>query len=150
MDTGHSDDKAFQEFRTYNLAFAFYTNGTGNRFHYVTFPTKLALDQPAEIRAVRFDGQDPDWNAVPATEFTAFYPGEASWQFLTSDKHPGAPGIRSDSVACSTCHSPEGLAKLAVGQELRSEKEAPRPWTWAGGLLGVLGVALGGILLRRS
>ena len=149
MDTGQPDDKAFQEFRTYNLAFAFYTNGTGNRFHYITFPVKLGVGQPGGIEAVRFAGEDPDWNTIPATELTAFYPGQASWQFITSDKHPGAPGVRSDKVACATCHTEEGLSQRAVGLELRSEWEAPRPWTWAAGLLGVFGIALGGIMLRR-
>ena len=149
MDTSHPDDKAFQEFRTYNLAFAFYTNGTGNRFHYITFPVKLGVGSPGNIQAARFDGEDPDWNSVPATELTAFYPGQASWQFITSDKHPGAPGVRSDKVACATCHTEEGLSQRAVGLELRSEWEAPRPWTWAAGLLGVFGIALGGIMLRR-
>ena len=44
----------------------------------------------------------------------------------------------------------ERLAKLAVGQELHSEQESPRVWTWLAGLLGVLGITLGGIMLRRS
>ena len=150
MDTGQADDKAFQEFRTYNLAFAFYTNGTGNRFHYITFPTKLGLEQPADIQAIRFAGEIPDWNVVPTTEFTAFYPGQASWQFITSDRHPGSPAIRADSESCASCHTAERLAKLAVGQELHSEQESPRVWTWLAGLLGVLGITLGGIMLRRS
>lgn len=150
MDTGEPDDKAFKEFRSYNLAFAFYTNGTGNRFHYVTFPVKLGLGQPGDIRAVRFDGDDPDWDTVPVAEFTAYYPGQASWQYITSDKHPGAPAVRADSVSCSTCHTPKGLAERTIGQELHSERESPRVWTWTAGLLGILGIALTGILLRRD
>ncbi|PKB71948.1 MAG: hypothetical protein BZY87_02990 [SAR202 cluster bacterium Io17-Chloro-G6] len=105
MDTGEPDDKAFKEFRSYNLAFAFYTNGTGNRFHYVTFPVKLGMGQPGDINATRFAGDDPNWDAVPAAEFTAYYPGQASWQYITSDRHLGAPAVRADSVACSTCHA---------------------------------------------
>jgi hypothetical protein len=87
MDTGEPDDKAFKEFRSYNLAFAFYTNGTGNRFNYVTFPVKLGMGQPGDIEAVRFSGDNPDWNAAPEAEFTAYYPGQASRQYITSDKH---------------------------------------------------------------
>lgn len=150
MDTGQTDDKAFKEFKSYNIAFAFYTNATGNRFHYVTFPQKLGLSEPGDVRAVRFAGKDPDWNAAPTTELTGFYPGQSSWQFITSDKHPGSPAIRGDSVACASCHTEESLAQRAVGLELRSEREAPRPWTWAGGLLGILGIGFAGILLRRS
>jgi hypothetical protein len=150
MDTGNLDDKPFREHRIYNLAFAFYTDATGNRFHYVTFPVKLGLGEPAEIQAVRFNGDSPDWATVPTRQFTGFYPGQTSWQFIVGDKHPGAPGVRSDTVACSACHTPEGLAQRSVGLELRSKWEGPRPWTWAGGLLGLLGIGLGGMLLRRS
>ncbi len=150
MDTGHPDDKPFREFRTYNLAFAFFTNATGNRFHYITFPVQLGLGQPADIQATRFAGGEPDWETVPTSEFTAFYPGQASWQFITSDKHPGAPGVRADKVACETCHTPEGLTKSAIGQELHAERESPRVLTWIAGLLGVVGIALGGTMLRRS
>jgi hypothetical protein len=150
MDTGNLDDKAFRELRSYNVAFAFYTNATGNRFHYVTFPVKLGLRQPADIQAARFVGEEPDWDLVPGAELLAFYPGQTSWQFITSDKHPGAPGIRADSVACATCHTEEGLARRAVGLELHSEWEAPRPWTWVAGIIGVMGIGLGGIMFRRS
>jgi hypothetical protein len=149
LDTGHPDDKAFQEFRVYDLAFAFFTDATGNRFHYVTFPIALGLGQPADLAAVRFSGDEPDWDRVAATDLVAFYPGQVSWQYLVSDAHPGAPAVRNDSVSCAACHTPSGLAKRAVGLELRSEWEGPRPWTWAGGLLAVLAVAAAGILLRR-
>jgi hypothetical protein len=150
MDTGNLDDKALQDFRTYNIAFSFYTNATGNRFHYVTFPVKLGLNQPAAIRAIRFTGERPDWAAVPAAELTGFYPGQTSWQFITSDQHPGAPGVRADSVACASCHTAEGLAQRSVGLELRSEWERPRLLTWIAGILGIVGIAGAGIALRRS
>jgi hypothetical protein len=150
MDTGNPDDKAFHEGRVYNLAFAFFTDATGNRFHYVTFPAKLGLGQGADINAIRFTGEAPDWNAIAMTRFTAYYPGQTSWQFLVSDEHPGAPAIRADAVACAVCHTAEGLALRAAGLELRSERESPRLWTWLAGLLGVIGIAVGGILLRRG
>ena len=46
LDTGNPDDKALRDRATYSLAFAFYTEATGNRFHYVTFPGQ-ARPQPA-------------------------------------------------------------------------------------------------------
>ena len=150
LDTGNPDDKALRDRATYNLAFAFYTEATGNRFHYVTFPVRLGLGQPADIVARRFDGDAPDWNSISPAELTSFYPGQISWQFLTSDLHPGAPAIRSDSVSCASCHTAESLAKKAVGLELRSKWEGPRPWTWLAGMLGILGIAGAGILLRRA
>ena len=150
LDTGNPDDKAFHDHATYNTAFAFYTAATGNRFHYVTFPQKLGLGQPADIIAQKFAGHRPDWAAVNPVELTAFYPGQVSWQFITSDEHPGAPAIRSDSASCDSCHTAESLAKRAVGLDLRDEWEGPRPWTWAAGLLGIIGIASAGILLRRT
>jgi hypothetical protein len=149
LDTGQSDDKAFREFRVYDVAFAFFTDATGNRFHHVTFPITLGIGQPAGLEAVRFTGDEPDWDLVGTTDLIAFYPGQVSWQFLVSDAHPGAPALRDDSVSCAACHTPEGLARRAVGLELRSEWEGPRAWTWAGGLLAVLGIAAAGILLKR-
>lgn len=58
--------------------------------------------------------------------------------------------MRADSVSCATCHTPEGLAERAIGQELHAEHESPRVWTWTAGLLGIFGIALTGILLRRD
>ena len=150
LDTGNPDDKALRDRATYSLAFAFYTEATGNRFHYVTFPVRLGLNQPADIVAHRFDGDAPDWTSISPTELTSFYPGQISWQFITSDLHPGAPAVRNDSASCASCHSAESLAKKAVGLELRSEWEGPRPLTWLAGMLGILGIAGAGILLRRA
>ena len=91
MDPGHPDDKAVHEFRVYDLGFAFYTDATGNRFHYVTFPVTLGLGQPADIEAVRFTGDEPDWNLVRTTDLVAvrtalvdagidaFWPDEGDW-----------------------------------------------------------------------
>jgi hypothetical protein len=149
LDTGNADDKAFHDRGTYNTAFAFYTAATGNRFHYVTFPQKLGLGQPADIVARKFTGDRPDWAAVNPVELIAFYPGQVSWQFITSDEHPGAPAIRNDSASCASCHTAESLAERAVGLELRDEWEGPRPLTWLAGLLGIIGIASSGILLRR-
>lgn len=149
MDTRNPDDKPFRLSRTYNIAFAFYTYATGNRFHYVTFPVKLGVGVPGKIQAVRYSGEAPDWNSAPTAEITGFYPGQTSWQFVTSDEHPGAPGVRADTVSCSACHTEKGLALRAVGLEMRSRWEAPRPWTWAGGLLGIIGIVTAGVALRR-
>lgn len=150
MDTGNLDDKPFFEYRTYNIAFAFYTRGTGNRFHYVTFPKSLALGRPGDVEAARFSGDAPDWNGIPVAEFTAFYPGQSSWQFLTSDEHPGAPAVRANNRSCATCHTEEQVARLGVGLELRSEREAGRAATWIAGLVGILGIAGAGVVLRRG
>lgn len=36
------------------------------------------------------DAEKVNWSAVPKSEITLFYPGQASYQFVTSEKHPGA------------------------------------------------------------
>ena len=68
--------------------------GYWHPFHYVTFPSKLGLGQPADIVARRFEGEQPDWSSISPVTLTAFYPGQASWQFIISDEHPGAPAIQ--------------------------------------------------------
>ncbi len=45
-----------------------------------------------------------NWNNVPSSEFTAFYPGQASWQWLTSSAHPGSGGLNG-GTGCLACHS---------------------------------------------
>ncbi len=150
MDTGNADDKAFFANRVYNIAFAFYTSATGNRFHYVTFPKTLSLTQLADINGTFFVGDEPDWGNVPTSTFTAFYPGQSSWQYITSDEHPGAPGVRANTRSCSSCHEEEQLSKLSVGLELRGERESGRALTWIAGLVGILGIAGSGMILRRA
>ncbi|MBI2882130.1 MAG: hypothetical protein HYY21_11090 [Candidatus Tectomicrobia bacterium] len=47
------------------------------------------------------------WEEVRATNIRLFYPGQASWEWLSSPQkgftHPGAPVIKA-GVACRTCH----------------------------------------------
>jgi hypothetical protein len=45
-----------------------------------------------------------DWNKVPATKLTLFYPGQSSYEWLRSDAHKGASkeSVRGD--ACVSCH----------------------------------------------
>ena len=43
-----------------------------------------------------------DWDKIPAKAVTLFYPGQVSWQYLTSDAHAGAQAI---NAGCVTCHA---------------------------------------------
>ncbi len=52
-------------------------------------------------------GADPaaiDWSKIPVTTIGLFYPGQSSYEWLRSDKHPGAGALKGD-VACTACHA---------------------------------------------
>ena len=55
-----------------------------------------------------------DWSKISATTVPLFYPGQSSYEWLRSDKHPGASLVR-DGKACTTCHT--GKEK-AMGDKL--------------------------------
>lgn len=67
---------------------------------------------PLEIAGPRLFGFPGDWEKIPAKTVTAFYPGQASWQYLTSAAHPGANVM---STGCATCHSGQ---EKALGDKL--------------------------------
>jgi hypothetical protein len=45
-----------------------------------------------------------DWNKVPATRLTLFYPGQSSYEWLRSDAHKGASKESARGDACVSCH----------------------------------------------
>ena len=57
---------------------------------------------PSEITGPRPFGFPGDWEKIPAKNVTLFYPGQASWEVLTSKAHPGAPAVEA---GCTTCHA---------------------------------------------
>src|SRR5688572_15672458 len=67
---------------------------------------------PSEMSGPRLFNFPGDWNNIPAKTVTLFYPGQASWQFLTSDAHPGAKAI---DAGCATCHTGQ---EKALGAKL--------------------------------
>ena len=60
------------------------------------------------------DSASIDWSKISATTVPLFYPGQSSYEWLRSDKHPGAKFVL-DGKACSTCHT--GREK-AMGDKL--------------------------------
>jgi Ethylbenzene dehydrogenase len=67
---------------------------------------------PSEITGPRLFGFPGDWEKIPAKTVTLFYPGQASWEFLTSAAHPGAQAI---DAGCATCHTGQ---EKALGAKL--------------------------------
>jgi cytochrome c551/c552 len=43
-----------------------------------------------------------DWAKIPAKAVTLLYPGQASWEYLTSNAHPGAAAMEN---GCGACHA---------------------------------------------
>lgn len=69
--------------------------------------------------------QAVDWNQVPAHELVLFYPGQASWEWvLTERDHSGAPKFR-EGRNCRACHAGEerDIGATIVG----GEKLEPSP-----------------------
>jgi cytochrome c-type protein NapC len=57
---------------------------------------------PPEVAGPRLFTFPGDWSKMPSKTVTLFYPGQASWQFLTGNAHPGAPAIDG---GCTACHA---------------------------------------------
>ena len=65
-----------------------------------------------------------DWSKIPATTVPLFYPGQSSYEWLLSDKHPGAPLVK-DGKACTTCHT--GKEKAMGDKLVRGGPLEPMP-----------------------
>ncbi|GAB4173290.1 MAG: hypothetical protein OHK0026_03590 [Rhodocyclaceae bacterium] len=77
----------------------------------------------------------PDWNKVPVKKINAFYPGVASFEWVTTvADHSGAKGIRKGET-CASCHEmeePDIGAKIASGEKLE-----PKPVKGKAGSIAV-------------
>jgi len=139
MDTGDPlEDKIFRDGGNYDLAFSVFRNASTMRWHYVSLPVSLGLEQPAQMVAERFEGDAPDWTQ-PWTEVTMYYPGQVTWGRLTDARqHPGADRI-AQRVPVAARHTEEQLALYGVQMEFA--KEIRRQWIWT--LIASLGLIVG-------
>jgi hypothetical protein len=74
-------------------------------------PTPLRFGAAVAVLAIGATFSLPvqaiDWDAVPGTDVTLFYPGQASWEWvLTKSDHSGAPKFR-EGKNCIECHGGE-------------------------------------------
>ena len=150
MDTGNPlEDKVMVDKGIYTVALAVHRNATGSRWHYVSLPVSLGLGRDAELKAIRFDGDNPRWDQ-PWLDVTLFYPGQVSWPSLNSNRHAGAEFIRA-GVPVRFRHSEHQLAHYGVEAEFT--EQITRQWllTLIGGvlLIAAFGVALN-LLLGRE
>ena len=151
MDTGNAlDDKIFRDGGNYDLAFAVFRNSSTMRWHYVTLPISLGLEQSAQLVAERIEpGSEPDWTQ-PWTELTTFYPGQVTWGRLTDPRlHPGAEGIEA-RIPAAVRHSEEQLALYGVQMEFAEEIRTQWIWTLIVSLGLIVGLGLNiNLLMRR-
>lgn len=151
MDTGNpQDDKIIMDHRTYTVAFAVHRDTMGSRWHYVSLPVKLGLNRQADFKATRFEGGDPKWDQ-PWHDVQLFYPGQVSWPMINSSKHAGADKVKQ-GVPVKFRHSEKQLAHYGVEMEFNDEIRTQWLYTFAAGLLLIigLGVALTLLLPRKE
>ena len=64
----------------------------------------LGLSAIVAAPAMAADPASIDWSKIAATTVALFYPGQSSYEWLRSDKHPGAKLVQ-DGKTCGTCHT---------------------------------------------
>jgi hypothetical protein len=139
LDTGYPlNDKVLKPGRTYDAAVAVHRLATGSRWHYVSLPFTIGLDVPGTVKAGRFTGERPDWASIPASTITVVYPGQTNWQWITSDKHPGATQVRADTMSVAGCHDEAGLGAANKAVEARITGVEAKQAGPGGPLTGVL------------
>lgn len=114
LDTGYVDDKALQENRTYNVAFAVHFRAK-SRFHFISYPYQMGLGVNADISAAHTGGGSPDWSTIEAQDIPIIYPGQVTWTWLTSTRHPGYQAVRENRTSIWRIHgNPEAMARIFV------------------------------------
>ncbi|MBA3910751.1 MAG: hypothetical protein C0524_12925 [Rhodobacter sp.] len=153
MDTGNPlEDKIFREGGSYDLAFAVFRKASTMRWHYVSLPVSLGLEQPAQMVAERIEpGTEPDWTQ-PWTEIKTYYPGQVTWGRLTDARqHPGADRI-AQRVPVAYRHGEEQLALYGI--EMEFAKEIRTQWLWtlfiSLGLIVGMGININLLMRRRE
>ena len=90
----------------------------------------LGLSAIVAAPAMAADPAGIDWSKVKATTVPLFYPGQSSYEWLRSDKHPGAPLVK-DGKACTTCH--KGKEKVMGEKLVKGGPLEPMPVTGKNG-----------------
>lgn len=151
MDTGNpQDDKIIRDGGVYQAGFAIHREAAGGRWHYVSLPVSVGFGRAADIEAVRFEGETPNWNG-PARAVTLFYPGQVNWPLVTGPRHPGADRVAA-GVPVRFRHTEEQLAHYGV--EMEFAEPILRQWRLtllAGiGLIAAFGFALNASIGRQG
>ncbi|MCS3923735.1 ethylbenzene dehydrogenase-related protein [Methanosalsum natronophilum] len=118
LDTGYAlEDVKFEEGEIYYIAPAVHIGDTSGRDHYVTWGYSLGIGTEADIEAVSFTGT-PDWNEVPSTTITLFYPSVVSYDFLLDEEsHTLGGAACTRAGGTSSPHSPEVMGQFGLDLE---------------------------------
>ncbi len=151
LDTGaDGEQKVLEEFGRYDLAPAVHSGFTGNRWHFIGMPMSLGLGRDADIEAQRFDGDQPDWDAIEPVTTTLFYPGVIAWDYLSDpDAHAGA-GAMQGGTPFSVAHDIEDMAYYALESEFRPEIISQWVWTGLVWILFIVAASIAVIRLGRN
>ena len=138
MEASYLGETDFEAGEVYDFSPAVHGGGA-QRWHWVSYPLKLALGDDAEIDdwyetdalgstaiiAEEFDGETPDWDAVETYTIPLMYPGMTDWTWLTSGEHPRVDDVREASINIWEHHeeNPQDFAERMIELE---ERFAPR------------------------
>jgi hypothetical protein len=91
-----------------------------------------ALGTLGSASAVAQDATKVNWSGVPTSEITLFYPGQASYQFVTSKEHAKGSKALSEGRTCVRCHEGEEADignKIVSGKRFEPKPVAGKPGT---------------------
>ena len=120
LDTGHVDNKVLEPGEVYDWMPAVH-HGFNSRWHWVAYPYKLGLGEgtDADFRAVRFQGDEPDWDQIETYTIPLIYPGQVDWTWLVSKRHRGYIPTRNDEMSIWDVHdNPRRMAAMVLGKEI--------------------------------
>lgn len=102
---GPRDDISLAIGRTYTVAFGVFRDFSGTRFHHISYPQKLGVGTPgAQLTAVGFLADRPDWDSIPWTTIPVYFPAQVTMDWLLGEDHPGDLEMRQDVANCAACH----------------------------------------------
>jgi PGF-CTERM protein len=153
LDTGYPlEDVALFEGNVYYISPAVHIGDASGRDHYVTWGHSLGIGTAADIEAVKFTGQSPDWNEIPGTSIKLFYPSVISYEFLLNEEYHSAGGAACVRAGGTPPHSPEQMGGFALNLETDepiSPDPTPEQTPGFGILLAVAGLIAAMYLIAR-
>ncbi|MBS1158728.1 MAG: cytC6 [Proteobacteria bacterium] len=90
----------------------------------VLFLSLVAIGMASAIAA---DPAKINWNKIPVTKVSLFYPGQSTYEWLRSDEHKNAAKEVKRGDACTSCHDEEGAEKDIGAKIVKGGRLEPTP-----------------------